>query len=280
MGSSSVLNTTSDANLFDTKESTPKTAPRKCSEYSASGERIKRPMNAFMVWSQIRRAQIANQDGKIHNSQISKELGVEWRSMLPEEKAPYMRKAKELRENLMKEHPDYVYRPKRRNRVKSKSVSVPAKPTNPVQIPARPSCSTSSSPLLAQNPLITQQYADHLLAAAVQRQQLLLLAAAYQTELAAAAGLLNGIMSKGVADTRLQDGPIGKNVNGSPQFPFLPPTNSLLTQSLNYVGSVPPRFPNAMDYSPQLLCTPAKLPSSTNATVTQRSMTKDQLLSV
>uniref|UniRef100_A0A914RN39 Sex-determining region Y protein n=1 Tax=Parascaris equorum TaxID=6256 RepID=A0A914RN39_PAREQ len=59
-----------------------------------NGEKIKRPMNAFMVWSQIRRAQIANQDGKMHNSQISKELGIEWRKMSAEQKAPFIQKVR------------------------------------------------------------------------------------------------------------------------------------------------------------------------------------------
>ncbi|VDM12420.1 unnamed protein product [Wuchereria bancrofti] len=55
-------------------------------------KRIKRPMNAFMVWSQMRRAQIASTDVKMHNSQISKELGAEWREMSAEEKAPYVKR--------------------------------------------------------------------------------------------------------------------------------------------------------------------------------------------
>lgn len=46
----------------------------------------------IQVWSQIRRAQIANQDGKMHNSQISKELGIEWRKMSAEQKAPFIQK--------------------------------------------------------------------------------------------------------------------------------------------------------------------------------------------
>ncbi|VDM15613.1 unnamed protein product [Wuchereria bancrofti] len=77
----------------------------------------------------MRRAQIASTDVKMHNSQISKELGAEWREMSAEEKAPYVKRvcslssfAKELREELMRRHPNYVYRPKRRSHGATKNL--------------------------------------------------------------------------------------------------------------------------------------------------------------
>ena len=90
---------------------TPYTDATRCKR---SSNHIKRPMNAFMVWSQIERRKICEQEPEIHNADISKRLGCTWKKLTGEQRLPFVREAERLRALHQKEYPDYKYRPRKK----------------------------------------------------------------------------------------------------------------------------------------------------------------------
>ncbi|MCI4390133.1 hypothetical protein PGIGA_G00119040 [Pangasianodon gigas] len=89
---------------------------------------IKRPMNAFMVWSQIERRKIMEQWPDMHNAEISKRLGKRWKLLPDYEKIPFIKEAERLRLKHMADYPDYKYRPRKKSKC-----SLPAKEKLPLK---------------------------------------------------------------------------------------------------------------------------------------------------
>uniref|UniRef100_A0A0M3HUE1 HMG box domain-containing protein n=2 Tax=Ascaris TaxID=6251 RepID=A0A0M3HUE1_ASCLU len=90
---------------------TPYTDATNCKK---SSNHIKRPMNAFMVWSQLERRKICEHQPDMHNAEISKQLGQRWRQLTDDEKAPFVAEAERLRLMHMQEYPDYKYKPRKK----------------------------------------------------------------------------------------------------------------------------------------------------------------------
>ncbi|CAL1265923.1 unnamed protein product [Larinioides sclopetarius] len=118
----------------DANSLTPYSDATQCKKQS---NHIKRPMNAFMVWSQIERRKICEQQPEMHNAEISKRLGKLWRTLNNDDRKPFIDEAERLRILHSQQYPNYKYRPRKK-----------AKPTTKVE---KTRHSSVSSPSVALN---------------------------------------------------------------------------------------------------------------------------------
>ncbi|CEF69840.1 High mobility group box domain-containing protein [Strongyloides ratti] len=71
--------------------------------------RIRRPMNAFMLWSKKQRSTTAAMNPGILNSELSRILGIQWKELPEDEKQKYIIEAEHIREEHYKKYPDFKY---------------------------------------------------------------------------------------------------------------------------------------------------------------------------
>ena len=86
--------------------------------------RIKRPMNAFMVYSQTARKAMARHYPTLSYRKLSKALGKIWRVLDDEEKKPFKREAERLRQKHKQDYPDYKFKPIKTRKVRAQVAPV------------------------------------------------------------------------------------------------------------------------------------------------------------
>jgi len=79
------------------------------SEVVAPQQRLRRPMNSFLLYSNDHRPKIAMANPELTNAAVSVLLGVNWKALPANERAVYVEAAKKIKENFKAEHPEYRY---------------------------------------------------------------------------------------------------------------------------------------------------------------------------
>ncbi|CAF0793087.1 unnamed protein product [Rotaria sp. Silwood1] len=80
---------------------------------------VKRPMNAFMVFSQIERRKMVQLAPHLPNADISKCCGAKWKRMSLRERQPYMEESERLKHLHARQYPTYKYQPRKRCKTNS-----------------------------------------------------------------------------------------------------------------------------------------------------------------
>ncbi|KAM4605940.1 SRY-box transcription factor 32 [Polymixia lowei] len=99
---------------------------------TSAQQRVRRPLNAFIIWTKEERRRLAQLNPELENTDLSKILGKTWKAMSLAEKRPYMQEAERLRVQHTIDYPNYKYKPRRRKQLRKNSKPQPAEAPAPL----------------------------------------------------------------------------------------------------------------------------------------------------
>ncbi|XP_072177412.1 uncharacterized protein [Diadema setosum] len=110
---------------------TPTTSSQCDKEPVGEGEKIKRPMNAFMIWSREQRLILSRQNTGMTNAEISIQLGHMWNDLSYDVKQRYFDEANKLKAQHKKDYPDWTYQPRPNKRRHKRETTLSTSPPGP-----------------------------------------------------------------------------------------------------------------------------------------------------
>ncbi|XP_051506007.1 transcription factor SOX-30-like [Myxocyprinus asiaticus] len=112
------------------------TQPPLFAESKHKKDSVKRPMNAFMVWSKIHRPILSKANPDANNTNISVLLGSEWSKLSEEQKKPYYEEAQKIKEQHMQKYPGWVFQPRVMKKQHYASREPPTMPAAQIFVPS------------------------------------------------------------------------------------------------------------------------------------------------
>ncbi|XP_067123159.1 transcription factor sem-2-like [Centruroides vittatus] len=134
-------------------DSTSKTPYTNAMQRKKFTNHIKRPSNAFMLWSKINRKNFREQRPDVENREISKWLGSRWKLLSDDERQPYIEEAKRLSTLHKQQYPDYKFMPKKKAKKLPKSIPLLKHRTQTPCTPSNANCTPSGAGSLPESRL-------------------------------------------------------------------------------------------------------------------------------
>ncbi|VDM43153.1 unnamed protein product [Toxocara canis] len=110
---------------------------------------IKRPLNAYMIWTRQERKKILAKDPKMKMNDVSRLMGEKWKTLSDKEKKPFFEMSKQSKlehKKVLKDNPNLVYHPQRKKPLKGTLKGGDTSPPNMDMAPGTPLGSGSGVP--------------------------------------------------------------------------------------------------------------------------------------